>query len=75
MENINEMRKRHNEEIEELQKNCKHEVISDWIEQQFAPGHSTGNYVKICNFCGKIVKDKNRYEYKIIDGIGRFIEV
>lgn len=56
METIDEMRKRHAREIEELQKSCKHESISKWMEEWWAIGHSTGFEVKQCNICGKTVK-------------------
>ena len=58
MENITQMRKRHEEEIENLQKKCKHKQISDWTDYMWAPGHY-GMPVKYCMFCGKILKQKN----------------
>lgn len=57
-ENINQMRERHKQEIEELQKNCKHKKLSAWIEEYWAIAHSTGNIVRVCEFCGKIIKRK-----------------
>ena len=42
-----------NKEIEELQANCKHEKSTDWMEEWWAPGHSTGMVVKQCARCGK----------------------
>lgn len=58
MEDIDQMRERHKTEIETLQKNCKHKKLSDWIEEYWAIAHSTGNIVKVCEFCGKIIKRK-----------------
>lgn len=55
METINEMRERHGREIEELQKNCKHPEISDWMNYMWAPGHFLGK-VKVCKICGEIVE-------------------
>lgn len=61
MENIEDMRIRHKEEIEALQSKCKHKDLSDWMNEYFAPGHSSGRIVKICNFCGQTVKTKGLY--------------
>jgi hypothetical protein len=55
-ENIEQMRKRHEKEIETLQKKCKHKEISDWMEYHFAIGHFS-HYVKVCKYCGKIIKE------------------
>lgn len=64
LENINEMRKRHEQEIKTLQTDCKHAKLSGWIEQWWALGHSTGSIVKVCEFCGKIIKKKKmKFEY------------
>ena len=54
-ENMEQMRKRHKEEMDKLQNNCKHIEISGWVSYYWAPGHA-GLPVKICNFCEKIVK-------------------
>jgi hypothetical protein len=54
-ENIDQMRSRHEKEVEDLQKGCLHDKISDWIAYQWAPGHF-GNDVKVCRLCGKIVE-------------------
>lgn len=57
-ETIDKMRDRHKKEIENLQANCKHEEISDWMEQMWAPGHFSGPRVKVCEICGKVVETK-----------------
>ena len=44
--------------VVDLQKNCKHEKLSEWREYYWAIGHSTGNFVKTCLRCGKIIKVK-----------------
>ena len=75
IEDINQMRERHKEEIETLQKNCEHKKLSDWIEEYCAIAHSTGNIVKVCKFCSKVIEKKAKYEYRIIDDIGRFIQI
>ena len=61
-ENFEQMAQRHKREIYELQKNCKHIEISDWMDYMWAPGHF-GSPVKVCKFCGVIVESK----YKILD--------
>lgn len=62
MENINQMNERHKREIEELQAKCKHKKVSKWMPYAWAPGHF-GSPVKVCEFCGKIVKQKEiRFE-------------
>lgn len=58
IENIDQMRERHKREIKRLQKSCKHKKLSKWMEEYWAPGHSTGSMVKLCDFCGKVVKRK-----------------
>lgn len=57
MENIDKMRVRHQKEIDTLQTNCKHNKVSKWMDYMWAPGHF-GYPVKICEFCGKIVKTR-----------------
>jgi hypothetical protein len=56
MTKIEEINERHKKEIEELRSNCKHKSLSDWIEEYWAPGHTTGFQVRVCNECGEIVK-------------------
>jgi hypothetical protein len=51
-ENIDQMRERHKQEIQELRDNCKHESISDCMPYQWAVGHIS-HCVKICNNCGE----------------------
>jgi hypothetical protein len=59
-ENIEEMRKRHEKEIKDLQNNCEHpeDQRSEWMDHWWAIGHSSGFQVKICNFCGKQIDKK-----------------
>jgi hypothetical protein len=44
--------------LKKLQDKCKHEHISDWLDQYWAVGHSTGKQVKVCNACEKILETK-----------------
>lgn len=64
-ENIEMMRERHEKEIASLQSKCKHKDISDWQEFHWAVGHFS-HYVKVCLFCGKIVK-KDIPKFKPMD--------
>ena len=43
-------------EIAELQSKCPH-IESKWCEEQWAPGHSTGRQLKICDVCEKILEE------------------
>ncbi len=58
VQNIDQMRERHKREIEALQKNCRHKRLSKWMEEWWAVAHSTGNMVKLCIICGKVIKRK-----------------
>lgn len=40
---------------DKLQRTCKHPTLSDWIDEWWAPCHSTGFKVKICDFCAKVM--------------------
>jgi len=55
MENEQQMRKRHEEELDNLQKKCEHKNISDWTDYYWAPGHILGK-CRTCKFCGKIME-------------------
>ena len=50
------LRAKHKKEIETLQATCKHKKLSGNMEEQWAPAHGTGRWVKVCYNCGKIVK-------------------
>ena len=39
METAKEMRARHKRELKELQERCLHPEVSDWLLQEWAPGH------------------------------------
>ena len=62
METIEQMLERHRHEVEALQEGCSHPRISDWVEEYWAPGHSTGYLVRYCKSCGKIVERKGETE-------------
>lgn len=55
IENIKQMRVRHEKEIARLQDFCSHAKVSAWMDYMWAPGHFDGR-VKVCNECGKIME-------------------
>lgn len=64
METMKGVRERHQKEIEEFQENCPHEIISDWMQYYWAPGHYS-HEVKICERCEKVM-ESNLPVWKII---------
>ena len=54
VENIAEMRARHERDIAELRMSCKHETVSDCMPFQWAPGHIS-HCVIVCTRCGEEV--------------------
>jgi len=56
-DNIKQIRKRHEKEIEDFQNECPHLEVSDWREYHWAPGHFS-HYVKVCERCGTTVEEK-----------------
>jgi len=38
--------------VKELRENCPHTEISDWMDEWWAIGHSTGRKVRVCLRCG-----------------------
>ena len=48
-------------DLKELQLNCTHKDVSDWMMEYWAPAHSTGFEVRICNVCGTICERKSQY--------------
>jgi len=59
MSKIEDLLAKHKKEIEDLQEECKHEKISDWMDEWWAPGHSTFRQVKVCEECNKIVETRD----------------
>ena len=54
METARDMHERHKQELKELQDKCQHPKISDWVDEWWAPAHSTGFQVRTCEVCEKI---------------------
>jgi len=59
MVTYNQLKKEFNKKVESLQSSCKHKNLTPWLEEWWAPGHSTGNVVKICRKCNKVIKKTN----------------
>ena len=49
MENYNQMQERHKKEMEELQAQCPHTVVSDWYTD-----NTIGKHIRRCEHCGSI---------------------
>ncbi len=60
MSKIEELFKKHEQEISELRANCPHKKISDWIDRCWAPGH-VYDRVKVCNECGEVLERESYY--------------
>ena len=58
MKTYSELKKEFDEKVKDLQSNCKHEDVSDWIVEWWAAAHATGWQVKRCNICNKVVARK-----------------
>lgn len=50
-----ELRQKFETDLNQLQDNCKHEKISDWMDYEWAPGHSSPIKVRTCAICEKIM--------------------
>ena len=55
METAEELRELHKKAFGKLQRECEHSKISDWREEWWAPAHSTGFQVKVCEICEKVM--------------------
>jgi hypothetical protein len=49
--------------LKQLQEECRHENVSDWMPQYWAPGHTGGQMVRVCEVCAKVVETKNQQVY------------
>lgn len=59
MSNSEELRKDFQGKIAELQANCKHESVTDWMKPDFLSGIPTIEFKK-CNTCGKIIARRTK---------------
>jgi hypothetical protein len=44
--------------LKQLQETCPHKEQTDWLEEWWAPGHSTDRMVKTCKNCNKVLQAK-----------------
>ena len=51
------LREKFNSDLSKLQKECKHELVSEWLNSMWAPGHF-GLPVKVCLVCNKTMEIK-----------------
>ena len=59
MSELQKLQEKHMAEIKTLQNSCSHDERSEWIDHWWAPRHSSGYYVKLCNQCGKTLEQKS----------------
>ena len=61
MKTAEQLRDKFKLDLEKLQAKCKHSKVTKWITQYWAPAHSTGKQVRVCEICEKIVDIKDGY--------------
>jgi hypothetical protein len=69
--------------LKHLQETCPHEQLTDWVQEWWAPGHSTGRKVRVCANCNKVVQAKRPcqtcrgefLEQELKEGDGRFLPI
>ena len=67
-----ELKEEFDKNVEELQTKCKHEDVSEWMDEWWAIMHSTGWVIKRCNICNKVVARKticSGCEKELIEGV------
>ena len=63
MNTAQDIRECFDKKLKQLQENCTHQE-SEWMEQYYAPAHSTGKEVKVCNICEKILDSRGLSQKK-----------
>ena len=58
MSKYNNLKEEFDKKVEELRKNCKHEKLSEWMEEWWAVAHPTGYMVKTCRICNQVIERK-----------------
>ena len=54
------LKEEYERKLKYLQESCKHNNVTDWLQQEWAPAHRTRYMVKQCNTCWKLVSKKTR---------------
>ena len=70
-------------DLARLQESCPHEQLTDWTEEWWAHGHSTGREVRSCTRCNKVVQARrlcqecfDRFlEEELLQGDGRLLQL
>lgn len=44
--------------VKELQERCPHTLITAWLQEYWAPAHSTGFEVRVCKICKKLIEKR-----------------
>jgi len=60
MKTYKQLTEEYKKAVEELQESCKHEDVSDWMQEWWALAHSTRYSVRVCNICRKVVDRRTR---------------
>jgi hypothetical protein len=47
-------------DLQHLQETCPHDQLTDWMDEWWAPGHSTGRKVRACVNCNKVIQATRR---------------
>ena len=55
MNDFEKLQEEFNDKINKLRETCPHTFVSEWIEEYWAIGHSTGYMIRTCNNCYKII--------------------
>ena len=54
-------------EVKKLQSKCKHKNLTKWLKRNWIKDSDTsGNAIKICKFCNKLLRFGNVKKYKKI---------
>lgn len=57
-----ELYEKYQADLVELRRLCPHYTATDWLEEQWAPGHLTGSKVRVCERCGFVVDRKSGHD-------------
>src|SRR5437868_4146394 len=53
-----QLKKEYERKLAELQDACPHEFLTEWLQEVWAPGHSTDRMVQCCKECNKVLHSK-----------------
>ena len=67
----NDLQKEFERKVKDLQANCSHKRLTPWLEEWWSIGHSTGNVIRRCKYCNKVVEKEGlteNYRKRFIKG-------